>query len=427
MYWDGGKYFLYYLGKSKPDERWDNVSLATSENGVHWEEHGVILTKRPDAEWMGTGSTWATPDFDHTGKYFINFSEWRGDQQTIFFGASTDLMRWTRLGDELEFKPASRWYNADRGVDSRWDSIFTTPRDAGGLWGYWTATPSAHHGVGFGRADDGTAWEALEPPKIEPVLRHSCEHGSVARVGETYYHILGIKGGMCTYLAERPQGPLHRAEKNAALLKSADDPLSTGALYTYFARFFHVPDGLLVNHQSVGRDGVVHLGLLKRALFDDEGTFRLGWWNANDVLKNHSVGFNQPPDVEGTTPRMIEQIIDAVNVLVIEGTLTIPSSCEESAVLYIETSEGLGTSILVGPRGVTELGEMGEDGNTFQSESRVDRQYPFGKTAHFRMIVFRDLLEFYLDDILIQCHSLPAAATGRFGLIGGVTDVAAWK
>ena len=29
------------------------------------------------------------------------------------------------------------------------------------------------------------------------------------------------------------------------------------------------------------------------------------------------------------------------------------------------------------------------------------------------------LLEFYLDDILIECFSLPADATGRIGLIRG--------
>ena len=29
------------------------------------------------------------------------------------------------------------------------------------------------------------------------------------------------------------------------------------------------------------------------------------------------------------------------------------------------------------------------------------------------------LAEFYLDDILIQCFSLPSSATGRIGLIDG--------
>lgn len=427
LYWHEGTYFLFYLAKSKSDERWDNISLATSDNGVHWKEHGVILSRKPDAVWMGTGSTWASPNFERDGKFFINFSEWQGDQQTIFFGESTDLTRWTRLGDELEFKPDAHWYNVGQRGDSRWDCIFTTPRDEGGLWGYWTATPSAHYGVGFGRSDDGIAWEALEPPKIEPPLQGHCEHGAVARVGETYYHMLGIEGGMYTYLAERPQGPLRRAEKNAALLTSGDDALATGARYTYFARFFHAPDGLLVNHHSIGRDGQVYFGLLKRAVFDDEGTFRLGWCDGNDVLKDQSVEISQPPEVEGSTPRMIEQTLDAANGFVMEGRLRVPSDGDESAGLYIETGKGRGTGILVGPGAVTDLGPMQADGGAFQPESRIDRQYPFGHTPPLRLIVKRDLLEFYLEDILIQCYSLPTAATGRVGLIGSVTDVVAWK
>ena len=59
LYFRQGTYYLYYLancGKS-----WDNISLATSNDGVHWLEHGVVLRKRPDAVWMGTGSTWKSP------------------------------------------------------------------------------------------------------------------------------------------------------------------------------------------------------------------------------------------------------------------------------------------------------------------------------------------------------------------------------
>ncbi len=81
----------------------------------------------------------------------------------------------------------------------------------------------------------------------------------------------------------------------------------------------------------------------------------------------------------------------------------------------------------MGPGAVTDLGQMREHGGGFQSESRVDREYPFGRTLPLRLIVKSDLLEFYLDDILIQCHSLPTAATGRFGLIGVVADIVAWK
>jgi hypothetical protein len=42
-----------------------------------------------------------------------------------------------------------------------------------------------------------------------------------------------------------------------------------------------------------------------------------------------------------------------------------------------------------------------------------------GPTATFRLLLKHSLLEFYLNDILIECYSLPDWATGRIGLIHG--------
>ena len=77
LYQSNEQYYLFYLAQSQPDASWDNISLAISEDGVHWDEHGVILSKKEDAVWMGTGSTWISPDFEKDGKFYINFSEWK--------------------------------------------------------------------------------------------------------------------------------------------------------------------------------------------------------------------------------------------------------------------------------------------------------------------------------------------------------------
>ena len=77
--------------------------------------------------------------------------------------------------------------------------------------------------------------------------------------------------------------------------------------------------------------------------------------------------------------------------------------------------------------GVTDIGPVGAAGADFLSESRVNREWAFGPTARFRLPLRRDLLEFYLDDLLMQCYSLPGAATGRLGVFGDGTGLAAWK
>ena len=54
LYLYDGVYYLYYLAKSGP--QWDNISMATSPDGVHWKEIERILSKREDVTWMGTGA-----------------------------------------------------------------------------------------------------------------------------------------------------------------------------------------------------------------------------------------------------------------------------------------------------------------------------------------------------------------------------------
>ena len=60
------------------------------------------------------------------------------------------------------------------------------------------------------------------------------------------------------------------------------------------------------------------------------------------------------------------------------------------------------------------------------------REWAFGRTARFRLLLKGSLVEFYLDDLLMQCYSLPQMATGRIGLIqgghnGAIDDLRAWQ
>ena len=70
------------------------------------------------------------------------------------------------------------------------------------------------------------------------------------------------------------------------------------------------------------------------------------------------------------------------------------------------------------------------DGTGFTAEKRVDREMKFGSPAAFRLLVKGSLMEFYLDDILIESFALPENAIGRIGLInaeGTVGTLKAWN
>ena len=410
LHFHKGTYYLFYLANSA--RRWDNISMATSPDGVTWTEHGRVLYKADGVTWMGTGSTWKSPNHAKDGKFFMNFSEWRGKRQTIFFAESTDLLHWKRLGNEFEFTQDTRWYKPT----GRWDCIYTIPRPGGGLYGYWTATPKSRGRFGFGQTKDGVKWEALEPPEAPGI--GGGEAGAVEKIGEKYYMMFGTHGMMVTLIADKPSGPFLPAKKNYRLLSG----------HTYFSRWFPTPDGVLANHHSIARNGQVYFGTLKRAVLDAEGTLRLGWWEGNDKLKTKPVKVKAPPAGAAV---MLGDTFDVDDGLILEGTIALPARSAKAPVgLYIECGRGRGVGILVAAGGVARLGPIGPDGSGFKPDKQVDRQVDLGRSATFRLLLKHSLLELYLNDILMECYSLPARSTGRIGLFrrkDEVTNLKAWQ
>ena len=50
LYWRDGLHHLYYLAKA--GDQWDNISMATSPDGLRWTEVGPILQKSEGVTWM---------------------------------------------------------------------------------------------------------------------------------------------------------------------------------------------------------------------------------------------------------------------------------------------------------------------------------------------------------------------------------------
>lgn len=415
LYHQDGTHYLYTLGRSHG--QWDNIALATSRDGVHWQELGSVLRKGRGVTWMGTGSTWRAPLASAPGPYQMNFSEWKGPRQTIFFASSPDLVHWTRLGNDLEFVQDERWYERN----GRWDCIWTLPRPGGGLYGYWTATPKPETGgrFGFGETLDGVTWQALPPPRVEGVGEG--EVGAIEPAAGRFYMMFGSGGLMVTLVADRPEGPFVLAPKNPRLLSG----------HTYFSRFYRAPDGLLVNHHSIARSGEVYFGTLKGTAVDAEGTLRLVWWPGNEGLKHERLALAAAgPHPAGAGVAFLPTALDAERGSIAEGDIALSASVSNSkAGIYIECIGDVGVAIWVHPGGRAEVGPMAPDGTGFQAEKSVDRQLTWGTPARFRLLLKGELLEFYLDDVLIECYSLPQPATGRIcGLGDGALRLTgAWR
>ena len=404
------------------------VAMATSQNGVHWNEIGVILPKDDGATGLGTGSVWKSEDFDQTGKFIMNYStwfDWAIQSQSVRFAESTDLVHWTKLGADGDFAADPTWYETwPEFENARWDCIYTIPRPGGGRYGYWTALPKDRPGFGFGETLDGAAWTALEPPVIEDTGQGEC--GAIEPIGGKYYML--YHGGGQTLVADNPQGPFRPVAKNGCLLSGS----------AYFTRFFPTPGALLVNHHSIPCGNGVPAGLccsppFKQADVDDEGTLRLAWWEGNEKLKGDCVNVGPLAESDGLA-RMFANSFDIVAGTVLEGVLPLTSEfCEPpnalnetsrfvtndaTSGLYVEYGDGEGTYLVVGANGICEIGIARSGGAFLRRQCLMDREMQLAETAVFRLLLKDSMLELYLDDILIQVHSIPARATGRIGLIG---------
>lgn len=436
-YYHDSQFYLYYLTRAFGVKNWDGVGLATSDDGVHWKDHGKVIEKAADAVWLGSGAVWPAIDREgRTEKFIMNFSEFRGSEregrQTIFFAESEDLIHWTRLGSQYEFCQDERWYES-RG---RWDNLWTIPRPAGGYYGYWAATPKDKRvGLGFGESADGLVWRALDPAilldvPLGPPILQSPEVGAVAIARGKYYALPGLDDlasvvnndftefhpGHTTVVADSPFGPFAPSARNRRLL------VGNGS---YFLRFVDTPDGVLVNHQSWevvkgGMSDVVQgtccMTPLKRAVWDEEGTLRLKWWEKNERAKTRAPTLESPLD----TP------LDPNETLIWEGVMRLSAA---PAGLYLQGTDRRGTGILVHRNGLVEYGDINKDGTGFVKRGFVDRDLALRETTRFRLLRRGRITEFYLDDYLMQCYSLPERGTGRVGVLGSVdrfSQMQAW-
>ena len=66
------------------------------------------------------------------------------------------------------------------------------------------------------------------------------------------------------------------------------------------------------------------------------------------------------------------------------------------------------------------------DGKGFQCEESVDREIDFSDQPHFRLLLHHTMLEFYLEDIFIQCYTMNKAFAGTISC-QNADDLKLWQ
>lgn len=427
-------YYLFY-GGAKP-----GFGVATSKDGVHWKEQGLVAHPRT----TGSGFIWKSSNFEHDGKYICHQATRKG----IVFTESTDLLNW-KLREDVYYTGDPRWYDSKNG---RWDCISSVPRPGGGYYGYCTATAKGGDPwcIGFGETLDGVNWKSLAPPAIEwgPWKKFDAmcvELGGAEFISGKYYLLINLShaqdGGshMLTFSSDKPEGPFILARKNPEVVYGD----------VHFSRFDRSPNEVLVvqhyltQERGGGRAGwrknfdTTYMAPIKEALVDQEGTLRLGYWKGNEALKGKNVPVDMPSSHKPL--EFINHSFNANKGFVLEGTIKLPQDGEKQLPgIYLESGEERPTVILATPKGTSRIGTVRQDGTDFQlrkskivwcGPAEIDREMTFGPSVKFRLLVRKSMLEFYMDDILFHIRALKYPSTGKVGIVGAtgsIYDLKAW-
>ena len=99
--------------------------------------------------------------------------------------------------------------------------------------------------------------------------------------------------------------------------------------------------------------------------------------------------------------------------------------------MLIESQNGTASAIRFLSASTTSGGSIQPDGSGFTADpqQQVDRELPDKLRVRFRLLLRRDLLELYFDDVLMNVYSLPKPASGRIGFLnnaGGIGELKAW-
>lgn len=296
-FWDpsviyhAGKYYLFAMYGG------DSIWLATSDDGVHWKDYGVVLK----SQGFKSNRVWK-PFVAKVGDKFIldhgAFTDEGSNNNLLRFYESSDLIHWKYLH---EVPIDAKLYR----TNGRWDHMFMIPKNdqnpAGGSWGYMVADPIDHGGFGMMDSPDGIHFTPIKAPQILSDFRiPTLEIGGIKKFGGKYYLLggnvnhYGFSGyGVYTYVADSPTGPF-RPDLEAYRLTGTSG--IDGDYYVHILSCFvkDSPEDLVSDpfsfRSSPGTDGQgTWLLPLRKAVVDSQGHLRLAYWPKNDVVKGSEI------------------------------------------------------------------------------------------------------------------------------------------
>ena len=441
--WHDGKYYAFMMYNKNGSDGLGagHCFLASSEDGAHWRDEGIVNEER---------------EIERGCKFFKCFVGRCGDrfimdhgvarpegQDTLRFYESTDLKHWSYL---FSNHPDPRWYVPT----GRWDHMYILPKEEGnpaaGYWGHPVATPKPDlpRSVGMMQSPDGLTWEALPPAKVEwgDTTPRNFEWGGCEWIGGKYYLIGGTgsyvsKGySMYVFVADDPRGPF-RPDAEAYRLCG-----SSGEHVSWLAVWCRGNDEILISNYASMESGSRSPWMLplRKPVVDEEGHLRLGWWQANEGLKEMplslakaSVTLDAGKADGGYEILWFDTAFDLRKGAILEGTIkadTVTSednSCAAGFVLDEGNDGSMAIQLGIGapeqrethigrlrtvPDGGLEFASVDVTGEGCATVTGIED----GKEHTFRLLLRMGGFELYIDDLLMQTY-IYKPSSGKVGLL----------
>eukprot|EP01046_Picozoa_sp_COSAG06_P016255 COSAG06_NODE_1070_length_10820_cov_4.675494_11_plen_564_part_00 len=384
-------------------QAWNAISSATSTDGAHFTDDGVVIQRPCDCcdlsngsgclpvAQLGSSSVWrqlgtATPTWlmamgsTPTGPPKSICRHQTGSTCAgIYFSSSTDLKTWNPVGKmgavgTPVFHPSKALY-----VNGGGDCIAALPRPGGGYYGYFSALPTPRAdlcgtvpnncsacfsgrpsntskctgpvavyfggrscnicGAGLAESDDGLSWTALPTP------------GPAIGPDPVNYHSAEV-GGVCelngTYYMTFDGGHLYEAQSPLGPFTAVARNFEllgqeTGAVFGRLWGELYTGDAnlCLLTHQQVS--GNNYMGLVKQAIVGHDGVLRLHWWRANDALRGTSLSIHSGDNGTSNSTECVGSCLSAGFML--EGHISVAGGGVWVATSANHKPSGFGFSI----------------------------------------------------------------------------------
>lgn len=411
MIFEGDTFYLFSMYHKDGSSRFNNVWLARSDDGVHFEDYGCVVEDFPDC-------IWAMKIYRGKDAFYMNSGSFTADQKqaVLKFWRSEDLLHWTYKPELDVVAPNQNETNA------RLDCMNVLNYN-GKYYGYATGQ------FGYLESEDGIRWVAY-PSRINysPFPPYNTALGGFEiadfiEMDERFYLLcggfghLGMDGyGVYLYESTSPDGiftpclPFYRLNGTSHRWVNMWERCFTRGSETLCHNYMY--DGYTYEK------GNVYLPPIKK-MKKNEQSLCLAWWDGNNVLYGDPYQKAELLTVENASSCVFantdvglafSELLPIADGAIIECELTLEKNKfteYSSGGIYLAEEGNSGSAILFDTNGKCSIHHVKdfeicavEDVIGFGSTAPY--YVESGKTYNIRILSRNGMFEIYVNDLYLQ-------------------------